>query len=89
MPLLHGDKALHDAVFCRYIGYQRSVRTTRYKLIVYPKARQIQLFDLDQDPWETRNLVDDAGHADVKRDLWARLLSFQKELDDPLVLEES
>lgn len=89
VPLLHGDKALHDAVFCRYIGYQRSVRTTRYKLIVYPKANQIQLFDLDQDPWETRNLVDDAGHADVKRDLWARLLSFQKELDDPLVLEES
>lgn len=89
VPLLHGDKVLHDAVFCRYIDYQRSVRSARYKLIVYPKAKQIQLFDIDQDPWETRNLADDAAHGDVKQDLWARLLRFQKELDDPLVLEES
>jgi choline-sulfatase len=87
-PLLHGDKTLHDAVFCRYIGYQRSVRTRRYKLIVYPQAHQVQLFDLEQDPWETHNLADDAAHAGIKRDLWARLLAFQKELGDPLVLAE-
>jgi len=87
-PLLRGDKTLHDAVFCRYIGYQRSVRTRRHKLIVYPKAHQVQLFDLERDPWETQNLADDAGHTDTKRDLWARLLAFQKELGDPLVLEE-
>jgi len=87
VPLLHSEKTLHDAVFCRYIGYQRSVRTTRHKLIVYPKAKQEQLFDLAEDPWETRNLVGDAALADVKRDLWARLLRFQKELDDPLLLE--
>lgn len=88
VPHLHSDKTLHDAVFCRYIGYQRSVRTKRHKLIVYPKAHQVQLFDLEQDPWETRNLAGDADQADTRRDLWARLLAFQKELGDPLVLEE-
>jgi arylsulfatase A-like enzyme len=88
VPLLHGNKTLHDAVFCYYIGYQRSVRTTRHKLIVYPKAHQVQLFDLAEDPWETKNLADAPALADVKRDLWARLRSFQKELGDPLVLEE-
>ena len=46
----------------------------------------MQLFDLEQDSWETQNLADDSGHAEVKRDLWARLLAFQKELGDPLVL---
>lgn len=88
-PLLTGKKTLHDAVFCRYTGVQRSVRTRRHKLIVYPKAHQVQLFDLVQDPWETRNLVDDPSLAEVKHELWTRLLTFQKELDDPLVLRES
>ena len=89
VPLLHGGAALHDAVFCRYIGYQRSVRTKRHKLIVYPQVNQVQLFDLAEDPWETHNLADDPAHADVRRDLWDRLLKFQKELDDPLVLEQA
>lgn len=88
-PLLHQDRTIHDAVFCRYINYQRSVRTTRYKLIVYPKANVVQLFDLEQDPWETRNLAGDAALAGVKSDLWARLLQFQKELGDTLVLNNA
>jgi choline-sulfatase len=88
VPLLHGNTALHDAVFCRYIGFQRSVRTTHYKLIVYPEANRVQLFDVVQDPWETRNLADDPSLAGVKRELWSRLLAFQKELDDPLVLSQ-
>jgi choline-sulfatase len=87
-PLLHQNKAIHDAMFCYYIGFQRSVRTAHHKLIVYPEARQVQLFDLVEDPWETRNLAEDPGLAGVKRELWARLRSFQKELGDPLVLED-
>lgn len=96
VPLLRGGtKPLHDAVFCRYINYQRSVRTTRYKLIVYPMAlphittQHVQLFDLQSDPWEMKNLVDDPSMAKVKSELWARLKSFQTELDDPLVLQEA
>lgn len=79
---------MHDAVFCRYRNFQRSVRTTRYKLIVYPEVQKVQLFDLEQDPWETRNLADDPALAGTKTDLWTRLLQFQKELDDPLVLQQ-
>ena len=88
-PLLHRDKTLHDAVFCYYIGFQRSVRTTHHKLIVYPKAHQVQLFDLFEDPWEVHNRADDPAFQDVKRELWGRLRSFQKELGDPLALRES
>lgn len=87
-PLLHQDRPVHDAVFCRYRNFQRSVRTTRYKLIVYPEVQKVQLFDLEQDPWETRNLADDPALAGTKTDLWTRLLQFQKELDDPLVLQQ-
>jgi choline-sulfatase len=87
-PMLHENKTIHDAVFCYYIGYQRSVRTARHKLIVYPEARQVQLFDVAEDPWETHNLAEEPALADVKRDLWTRLRSFQKELGDPLFLEQ-
>jgi choline-sulfatase len=87
-PLLRKNKTIHDAMFCYYIGFQRSVRTARHKLIVYPEARRVQLFDMVEDPWETRNLADDPALAGVKRDLWARLRGLQKELGDTLVLEE-
>ena len=88
-PLLHENRTFHDAVFCYYLSYQRSVPTARHKLIVYPKARQVQFFDLTEDPWETHNLAVELSMIDVKRDLWARRRSFQKELGDPMVLQES
>jgi choline-sulfatase len=78
----------NEAVYCRYIGFQRSVRTARHKLIVYPRVDQVQLFDIEQDPWETKNLINDPALAQVKKDLWQRLKSFQHQLDDPLVLKD-
>ncbi len=89
VPLLHGQAALHDAVFCYYIDFQRSVRTARHKLIVYPKINRIQLFDLAEDPWEMHDRVDDPALAGVKRDLWVRLKGLQQELGDPLELKRS
>lgn len=88
-PLLHDDKPLHDAMFCYYTRVQRSVRTQTHKLIVYPKAKQVQLFDLEKDPFETTNLVNDPALAGVKRELWARMKAFQQQLGDPLVLSEA
>ena len=35
------------------------VRTDRYKLIHYPKIGRNQLFDLKDDPYETKDLIDD------------------------------
>jgi arylsulfatase A-like enzyme len=42
----------------------------RYKLVVYHSIRQGELFDLETDPWEHRNLWDDPRSANLK----ARLL---------------
>ena len=41
----------------------RMIRDRRYKLIYYPVGNAFQLFDLDQDPLEQRNL---AGHASLQ-----------------------
>ena len=76
----------YDAVFSRYLNYQRTVRTRNYKLIVYPQVKRVQLFDLNKNPWEllSGDLSEDASLAPVRKDLMQRLRSFQKELGDPL-----
>ena len=44
----------------------RMIRDTRYKLIYYPEGNVTQLFDLHDDPRETRDLSGDPDHANVK-----------------------
>jgi arylsulfatase A-like enzyme len=57
-PLWEGRKtSLRDSVFLPYIQIQRAVRDQRWKLIAYPKIGHLQLFDLQSDPHETRNLI--------------------------------
>jgi choline-sulfatase len=79
-----GHATKHDAIFSRYRDFQRAVRTKDHKLIVYPKARIVQLFDMKNDPWEMHNLADDPKLASVRSQLIQRLHQFQKELDDEL-----
>jgi choline-sulfatase len=85
VDLLHGrQNRKYEAMFCYYRDFQRSLRTTEYKLIMYLQAGKTQLFDIQKDPWEIHNLADDAKFAALKNDLAARLKKVRKELDDPL-----
>ena len=78
--------AQHDAIFSYYRGFQRAIRTKTHKLIVYPQVKVTQLFDMEKDPWELHNLAEDAGHAALRKELFAKLRQMQKEMDDPLEL---
>ncbi len=75
---------MHQALFCRYRDFQRSVRTREHKLIYYPHVDMVQLFDLQRDPWETTNLSPSARYTGVRRKLWRVLRQLQRNLDDPL-----
>jgi choline-sulfatase len=90
VPQLHSDAAPapHDHVYCRYINFQRSIRNQRHKLIVYPQVHQVQLFDIEADPFETKNLANDPAMAQVKRRLFDRLVQYQHQLADPLQLQQ-
>ncbi len=64
--LKNGAGAHRDKLFYAYTDGQKAVRDSRYKLIEYsvPKQQRVtQLFDLQEDPEETRNLADDPAHA--------------------------
>ena len=66
------------------------VRSRDHKLIVYPQVKKVQLFDLNKNPWEllSDDLAEDASMTRVREDLMKRLRNFQKELDDPLNLND-
>ena len=45
----------------------------------------VELYDLEQDPWEHRNLAEDPQYAAVQADLRQRLLAWMQTTDDPLL----
>ena len=88
-PLLRGDqRALYEDVFCYHRHTMRSVRTRSHKLIVYPQVRKIQLFNIQDDPWEMHDLSADPATAQTQADLFQRLRQLQQELGDFLTLED-
>jgi arylsulfatase A-like enzyme len=63
-PIWEGKKdRIRDSVFLPFLEIQRAVRDERWKLIAYPKIGYLQLFDLQSDPNETKNLIDVPEHA--------------------------
>lgn len=83
-----------DAMYYRYYdgSPQRpahfGVRTHQHKLICYdglktqPEEQRWELYDLAQDPQETRNAYGDAAYAEIVTQLKARLRELQTELGD-------
>ncbi|HEX3624291.1 MAG TPA: sulfatase-like hydrolase/transferase [Verrucomicrobiae bacterium] len=88
MPLLRGERQqLFDSMYCAYLKVQRSVRTDTHKLILYPKVKQVQLFDIVNDPWEVRNLAGDTANAEKISELFGDLKKLQATISDTLVLD--
>lgn len=79
----------YPAIFGSYKGYQRMVRTRTHKLIVYPEARQLQLFDLLEDPQEMNNLAGNAPYRETVESLFGELKRLQHEVGDTLSLPAS
>lgn len=81
------EAPVHEAIFGYYKSYVRSIRTKTHKLVIYPEAKKIQLFDMEKDPFETKNLAAQPGMKAKKAELYALLKKHQKQLDDKLDLD--
>ncbi|MEM8952594.1 MAG: sulfatase-like hydrolase/transferase [Verrucomicrobiota bacterium] len=60
-----------------YASWMTMVRTERWKLVHLLDEADGQLFDLQEDPGERRNLWGDVSHDEVKRGLIERLLEWR------------
>lgn len=66
VPVLTSPKnQIRESLHFAYMHYQRAVRNHRWKLAEYcvNGEHTTQLFDIQQDPWETHNLASNTEHA--------------------------
>jgi len=63
----------------------RAIRNQRFKLIEYyvESARETELYDLKEDPWETRNLAGEPEHQATVNGLRQELRQWQGQYSDP------
>jgi arylsulfatase A-like enzyme len=59
------------------------IRTDEWKYIVYPQARQEQLFRLSDDPHELHNRIHDPDCRAIAAELRRRLTEWRRRHDDP------
>jgi uncharacterized sulfatase len=92
-PLLRGERyEPREALFAQYdlhnlgLAYMRMIRTNDWKLVRHHRANGLdELYDLKNDPGETRNLYGNAMHRQTRDELQSRLTSWMRSLDDPLL----
>ena len=86
-PIWRGEKSrVRDSIFLPFRDIQRAVRDERWKLIRYPEINYTQLFDLENDPHETRNLASDPAHQATVERLLALMKRWQTRVGDTLAL---
>ena len=81
-PLLEGKgTAWREFVPAEVTITGRMIRTPRYKYITYKRDPVEQLFDMQADPGETKNLAPDARHADALKAHRKLLADWEARLD--------
>jgi|TARA_B110000438_G_scaffold294505_1_gene336020 arylsulfatase A-like enzyme len=87
------DKKIHDGIYgtygcCpgNYFDFQRMIRKDGYKLMLFPKNKRIELYDLKKDPYEIKNLVDYPDSKSRIKELFEDLILIQKKMGDTLNL---
>lgn len=81
--LLQGEtEPVRDMIFTTYWDFIRGLRDERWKLITYPMVNHIQLFDLNEDPYELRNLADYPDYQDKLEEMIIKMEKAKKEADD-------
>jgi arylsulfatase A-like enzyme len=90
-PLWRGQKrAVRGSLFLAYQDLMRAVLDGGWKLIRYPQLNYTQLFDLENDPQEMRNLAADPNERSRVASLMTLLGDWQQRFGDtqPLRVED-
>ncbi|WP_339923539.1 sulfatase-like hydrolase/transferase [uncultured Cyclobacterium sp.] len=89
LDLINGDQELiREEVYGAYLNNQRMIKKDGFKLIVYPNAKKLLLFDMEKDPLEIKDLSDQPQYKELKRSLFTALQQLQGRLNDKLELNK-
>lgn len=78
----------YPAVYGGYLELQRSVQADGFKLLVYPKAKKLRLYNTAIDPDEMNDLADDPQYQPKIRQLARTLEGLQRQYGDTLSLAD-
>ncbi len=85
MPLIRGEERVqYDRIYGKYIDYQRMINAGDYKLIMYPQAKVVRLYNVAKDPEEMNDLAANPEYAQVLARLKSDFKELQKEMGDTL-----
>lgn len=92
-PLLRGqDIRWRDTLYGQYdlhnggLAYMRMIRTDDWKLVRHYNTFQLdELYDLNDDPNEMKNLYGRPGASEIRDQLLSRLETWMRSVDDPLL----
>ncbi|HTM50566.1 MAG TPA: sulfatase-like hydrolase/transferase [Bryobacteraceae bacterium] len=81
-PLLEGRGApQRDFIAAEAAGHGLMIRTAEYKHISYPNDSVCQLFDMKNDPWETRNVAGESKYAKALAGMEKRKAEWESRLE--------
>lgn len=87
IPLIQDETCPHyDAIYGAYVAQQRMIRQDDFKLVLFPDAKEVLLFDLKNDPNETNNLANQAKFRSRIESMLGVLRNLQQETGDTLKL---
>jgi arylsulfatase A-like enzyme len=87
LPILQGKaEQVRDSIFLAYRNVQRSVLDQRWQMIVYPQINRTQLFDLQNDPQEIKDLAGGPARGKELKRLTELLKNWQAKLGDKQAL---
>jgi arylsulfatase A-like enzyme len=82
-PVLTGkQEKIRDSLVFSYTDTQRALREENWKLIRFPRIGRSQLFDLANDPHETKDLAGDTMYKEHVRSMTEDLAALQKQFGD-------
>lgn len=89
VPLLRGETPADwpDSVYCEHHGEvwgyqsQRMIRTAKWKYVYNPNDID-ELYDIEEDPWEMKNLEANHQHKDILDEMKARLIGWNDYTND-------
>ncbi len=90
-PIIEGKKnKVREYLFGAYRDCQRMIRDERWKLIKYNASgvKNLQLFDLKNDPDELNNLASSAKYSNERTRLEKLLLEAREQFGDPVDFEK-
>ena len=65
-------------------------RTDKYKMIIYPAANRVRLYDMQKDSMEMNDLAENKEqYGELLNSLFTRLVKLQKELNDPIDIKKA